>query len=542
VAIDPATGETLWMWRMDGGERWEKAPRQNSGRGLGYWEDGSDRRIFTVTPGFRLVALDARTGRPVTEFGNDGVVDLFEGLRWRGDGPEAGAIGNSSPPLVIGDAVIVGPALKVGLRVESRANVPGDIRAFDTRTGAELWSFHTVPEKGEFGYDTWLDGSAEYSGNAGAWAPMAGDPDLGLVYVPVEAGTSDAYGGHRPGDNLFSSTLVALNAETGERVWHYQIVHHDIWDYDIAAHPILADVTVAGEPRKVVVQLTKQAFAYVLDRVTGEPIWPIEERSVPESDVPGEWTSPTQPFPSKPAAFDLQGLTHDDLNDLTPEVHRMALEAVKDYRLPTLYQPLSLVEAPDGTKGTIMVPGPSGGARWEAGSLDVETGILYVASATEPFMIGLLSDPDFSDLRYVASYRPFTLEGVIPLTRPPWGRITAIDLSTGDHLWWIPNGQAPREVKEHPALTGVDLSMTGKPLRALTLVTSTLLFAGEGLGGDPVLRALDKATGETVAELPLPAPQVGLAMTYVSRGRQFIVMTVGGSGHPAELIALALPE
>ncbi len=542
VAIDAGTGETLWMWRMEEGERWELAPRRNSGRGLGYWEDGEDRRIFTVTPGFRLVALDARTGLPVEGFGDQGVVDMFEGLRWRGGAPRPGAIGNSSPPLVIGDAVVVGPALQVGFRVDSRANVPGDIRAFDARTGSLLWTFHTVPMEGELGYDTWLEGSAEYSGNAGAWAPLAADTELGLVYVPVEAGTSDAYGGHRPGDNLFSSTLVALDAATGERAWHYQIVHHDIWDYDIAAHPILADVTVDGVPRKVVAQLTKQAFTYVFDRATGEPIWPIVERPVPESDVPGEWTSPTQPFPTKPAPFDLQGITKDDLIDLTPELRQMALEAVDGVRLTGLYEPVSVQGAPDGTIGSLVVPGASGGARWEAGSLDAETGVLYVASATEPLLVSLVSEPDFSDLRYVARFSFPRLEDGIPLVNPPWGRITAIDLNTGDHLWVAPNGRAPERVRTHPALAGVDLSEAGKPLRALTLVTSTLLFAGEGFLGDPVFRALDKATGQTVAELDLPAAQIGLPISYMHEERQYIVMTVGGPGHPAELVALALPR
>ena len=541
VAIDAGSGETLWFWRMDGGERWEKAPRRTSGRGVAYWADGADRRVLTVTPGFRLVALNADTGTPVESFGEHGVVDLFDGLRWRGD-PQAGAIGNSSPPIVIGNVVVVGPALRVGFRVDSRTNVPGDIRAFDVRTGEALWSFHTVPTAHEFGHDTWHAGSAEYSGNAGAWAPLAADPDLGLVYVPVEAATSDAYGGHRPGPNLFSTTLVALNAETGERVWHYQLVHHDIWDYDIAANPILADVTVDGVPRRVVVQLTKQAFAFVLDRETGEPVWPIEERPVPQSDVPGEWTSPTQPFPTRPAPFDLQGLTESDLVDLSPDLRRMAVEAVAEYRLPEMYQPLSLLDAPDGTKGTLMTPGASGGARWESGAFDPETGLLYVPSATDPTLIGLEQDPEFSDLRYVARYSFPRLEGGIPLTRPPWGRITAIDLNTGDHRWMVPNGEAPAATKRHPALAGIDLSRTGKPLRSLVLATGTLLVTGEGWEGDPVLRALDKATGDTLAQIELPAAQVGLAMTYMHQGRQFIVMTVGGFGHTAEIVALALPE
>lgn len=541
VAIDPATGETLWMWRMEGGERWEKAPRRNSGRGLAFWSDGTDRRILVVTPGFRLVALDADTGRPVTSFGRDGVVDLYEGLRWRDGMQRVGAIGNSSPPLVVGDVVVVGPALQIGLRASSPVNVPGDVRAFDARTGAHRWTFHTVPTPGEHGYDTWLEGSAEYSGNAGAWAPLAADPELGLVFVPVEAATSDLYGGHRLGANLFSSTLVALAAETGRRAWHYQIVHHDIWDYDIAANPILADVIVDGRPREVVVQLTKQAFAYVLDRATGEPIWPIEETPVPESDVPGEWTYPTQPIPSRPDPFDLQGLTEEDLNDLTPELRRQARERVARYRLGALYDPVSLADAQDGTEGTLMVPGADGGARWESGALDPETGILYVASVTVPTLIQLESDPESSDLNYVTRFSRPALEGAIPLTRPPWGRITAIDLNTGDHVWMAPNGDADPRVARHPSLRGVDLSGVGKPLHALTLVTRTLLIAGEGFGGAPFLHALDKRSGQRIGSVELPAPQVGLGTSYMHQGRQFIVFTVGAPGHPAELVALALP-
>lgn len=540
VAIDPRTGETLWTWRMDGGARWEEAPRRNSGRGIAYWADGADRRILVVTPGFRLVALDAETGRPVDGFGHQGVVDLFDGLRWPDGEREAGAIGNSSPATVVGNSVIVGPALRIGMRPRSKRNVPGDVRAFDARTGALLWTFHTVPTRGEFGYDTWLDGSAEYSGNAGAWAPMAADPDLGLVYVPVEAGTSDMYGGHRPGNNLFSSSLVALDAETGERAWHYQIVHHDIWDFDIAANPILADVVVDGSPRKIVTQLTKQAFAYVLDRETGEPIWPIEELPVSQDGVPGEWTSPTQPIPTRPAAFDLQGMTEDDLNDLTEEVNALVREFVAPYRFAALYDPVSMADAADGTDGTILLPGADGGARWESGSYDPETGLLYVASVTTPYLMQLESDGDETDLDYVARYSSATVEG-IPLTRPPWGRITAIDLNTGDHVWMAPNGRATKAVAEHPALAGVDLSRAGKQVHALTMTTPTMLVAGEGFTGDPVLRALDKRTGHTLAELELPAPQVGLAMSYMLDGRQYIVFTVGGSGHPAEIIALALP-
>ena len=324
----------------------------------------------------------------------NGVVDLYDGMRWPDGVQEIGALGNSSPAVVVGDAVVLGPALKIGMLPRSKRNVPGDVRAFDVRSGGRALDLPTpcLP-RGEFGYETWLDGSAEYSGNAGAWAPMAVDRERGLVYVPVEAGTSDMYGGHRPGDNLFSSTLVALDAATGERVWHYQLVHHDIWDFDIAANPILADVVVDGRPREVVVQLTKQAFAYVLDRETGEPIWPIEERPVPTSDVPGEWTAPTQPFPTRPAPFDVQGISEAELNDLTPEVHALVREYVAPYRLASLYEPISLAQADDGTEGTIALPAADGGARWESGAYDPETGVLYVPSVTTPYLYRLAPEP-----------------------------------------------------------------------------------------------------------------------------------------------------
>src|SRR5690606_883257 len=388
VAIDARTGETLWMWRPNEGERFERAPRKISGRGVAYWSDGAgDDRVFTVTPGFKLVALDARTGLPKPEFGDGGIVDMLAYVRGPLDDAE---IGSTSPPLVVGDVIVVGPAHGVGARPRSMMQVKGDVRALDARTGALLWTFHTIPEAGEPGYETWEQGSAEYTGNAGVWAPMAADPDVGIVYLPVEAPTSDMYGGHRPGDNLFGNSLVALDVETGERLWHYQLIHHDIWDWDNPTAPILLDVDVDGRQVKAVVQLTKQAFAYAFDRVTGEPLWPIEERPVPASDVPGESASPTQPFPTKPAAYDRQGFTEDDLVDFTPEIRAAALEAVKDLRLGPIFTPPSLVDADDGTRGTLGLPSFGGGSNWEGGAADPETGFLYVGSVTSPavFSVG----------------------------------------------------------------------------------------------------------------------------------------------------------
>jgi glucose dehydrogenase len=537
VAIDAGTGETLWIFKPNDGERFRTAPRRTSGRGVAYWESGDDKRILTVTPGFYLWALDAETGLPKREFGEAGVVDLRRGLRGPTDNIEAGS---SSPPLVVGDVVIVGPAGGVGARPNSKTQAKLDVRGFDVRTGRLLWTFHTIPEKGEFGYDTWLTpGSAEYTGNAGVWGPMSADPELGLVYLPVEGATSDMYGGERHGNNLFGNSLVALDVKTGERVWHQQLVHHDIWDYDNPTAPILLDVTVDGRPVKAVVQLTKQAFAYAFDRATGEPLWPLEERPVPPSDVPFEWTSPTQPFPTKPAAYDRQGVSEDDLVDFTPAIKAAALEAVKGLRMGPMYTPPSLIDAPDGTRGTLVLPHYGGGANWEGGAADPETGMLYVASQTSLTVFAVNEAGDRSDIRYLfvngEAPRPMGL----PLVKPPYGRITAIDMNTGEHRWMAVNGDTPEEIKNNPALAGVTIPPTGKPSRAVLLVTKTLLFAGEGYGGAPILRAYDKATGAVVAELPLPGAATSKPMTYMLNGKQYIVLAVGRD-IPAELVAFAL--
>ena len=535
VAIDAASGETLWMYRMDEGVRTDYAPRVSSGRGVSYWKDGPDERIFVITPGYHLVALDAKTGRPVPAFGQSGVVDLKSGLDRPVDPIEA-TIGSSSPPVVSNGVVVVGAAMLTGLNPVSRENTPGFVRGYDARTGERLWIFHTIPLPGELGHDTWENESWRYTGNAGVWAPFSVDEELGFVYLPTEAATGDYYGGHRLGDNLFTQSLVCLDILTGERVWHFQMVHHGIWDYDNPAPPILVDVTVDGTPIKAVVQVTKQAFAYVFDRLTGEPIWPIEERPVPRSDVPGERTSPTQPFPSKPAPFDLQGITVDDLIDFTPELRAEAVEIASQYRMGPLFTPPSLEGAVDGPKGLIQSPGQGGGANWEGAAVDVESGVLYVASITRPIVRGLFNDPEQSDMNYIdARWR---LEGPqgLPLIKPPWGRVTAIDLNTGEHLWMVPNGDTPDFVRNHPALEGVDVPKTGEARRAGSMVTPTLLFVAGG--GAPWLRAYDKRTGDTVAEIELPAGATGTPMTYMVDGRQYIVVAVGGPGHPAELVAL----
>jgi quinoprotein glucose dehydrogenase len=537
VAIDAGSGETLWIWRPSDGERFRTAPRRTSGRGVAYWRDDADRRIFTVTPGFYLWALDADTGLPKREFGEAGMVDLRQGLRGPTDNVEAGS---SSPPLVVGDVVVVGPAGGVGARPNAKTQVKLDVRGFDARTGKLLWTFHTIPEKGEFGHDTWLTpGSAEYTGNAGAWGPLAADPELGLVYLPVEGATSDMYGGERHGNNLFSCSLVALNVKTGERVWHQQLVHHDIWDYDNPTSPILLDVVVDGRPVKAVVQLTKQAFAYAFDRATGEPLWPLEERPVPATDVPFEWTAPTQPFPTKPAAYDRQGVSESDLVDFTPAIKAAALESVKNLRMGPMYTPPSLIEAPDGTRGTLVLPHYGGGANWEGGAADPETGMLYVASQTSLTVFAVSPAGNRSDIRYLFVNGQAPQPMGLPLVKPPYGRITAIDMNSGEHRWMAVNGDTPDDIKSNPALAGLTIPPTGKASRAVLLVTKTLLFAGEGYGGAPVLRAYDKTTGSVLAELPLPGAASGKPMTYMLDGKQYLVLAVGRD-IPAELVAFAL--
>ena len=558
VAIDAATGETLWMWRIDEGLRGEVAPRKNH-RGVSYWTDGASARIIYITPGYRLISLDAKTGRPDPAFGTDGIVDLFEGLdRPR---PRDGLIGASSPPIIVKNVAVVGGALSAF--APTKENIAGFVRGYDVKTGERRWIFHTVPLPGEFGNETWENDSWRYTGNTAVWAPMSADLELGYVYLPVETPTNDLFGGDRPGNNLFAESLVCLDAETGERVWHFQFIHHGIWDWDIPAAPMLIDVTVDGRPIKAVAQVTKQAWTYVFDRVTGEPVWPIEERPVMQSTVPGEQTAATQPFPTKPDPFDRQGISFDDLIDFTPELHAEARRIASEYQLGSIFTP-PLVPGTDGHRATLMLPAMTGGANWQGGAVDPETGILYVSSVTNPMQIvpripsGQTSRPAGTTTRPQRSRsrdERTAPQGCgamgplgLPLVKPPWGRITAIDLNTGEHVWMVPNGDTPDCVKNHPALEGLDIPPTGKAERGGILVTKTLVFAGEGSGlfaaprgsGGPMFRAYDKQSGEVIAELELPANQSGLPMTYMTNGTQYIVMAVSGRGHPSELVAIAV--
>ncbi len=387
VAANAGTGETLWTWRPDEGARFDQAPRK-VGRGVAYWTDGTDTRIITVTPGFQLVALDAKTGIPVRNFGQEGSVDLFKQLDLTTSFDPTGRIGNSSPPVISRDVIVIGPALTQGGTSPNKENVKGDVLAFDVRTGKKLWIFHTIPRKGEPGYETWLNGSAEYTGNTGVWGPFSADDELGYVYLNTESPTNDGYGGHRPGANLYSDSIVCLDIKTGKIVWYKQLIHHDIWDYDMPAHPILLDIRVDGRPVKAVVQMGKIAYAYVFDRTNGQPVWPIPDVAVPQTDVPSEWTSPTQPIPTKPPGFDLHGISVDDLIDFSPALRDEARRAIEGYRIGPVFSPPSLVVA-NANKGTIVAPGFGGGANWQSGAADPETGFVYIGSITSPAVAGV---------------------------------------------------------------------------------------------------------------------------------------------------------
>jgi quinoprotein glucose dehydrogenase len=558
VAADAVTGETLWMYRLDEGERGDRAVRAQN-RGLAYWSDGKgDSRILLISPGFQLIALNAKNGLPISGFGKNGVVELTEGLDR--DVVKPGQIGSSSPAIVIRDVVVLGAALQAGSAPASKTNVPGYIRGYDVRTGKRIWTFRTIPHAGEFGNETWEKGSWQYTGNTGAWAPLSGDEELGYVYIPVEMPTGDFFGGSRLGDNLFADSLVCLDARTGRRVWHFQTVHHDLWDWDLPAPPILGDISVDGKKIKAAAQVTKQGFVFVFDRVNGHPVWPIVERPVPQTSVPGERTSPTQPFPSKPAPFDRQGVAPDDLIDFTPELKAEAVKIAARYQTGPLYLPPAVRDA-NGKLGALILPNHTGGANWPGGAFDPETGVLYVSSVTNPDVLALSkADPKRSDMEFVATPGMPHVNGEgpsrmnigpqgLPLIKPPWGRITAIDLNSGEHLWMIANGDAPEMVKNNPAMKGIDLKNAGKPERSPLLVTKTLLFGADGSGlfnagpgaGGKMFRAIDKKTGAIIHEMELPASTTGVPMTYMIDDRQYIVVAIGGRGMPAELVALTIP-
>ncbi len=578
-ALDATNGELLWTHSEREGARGQNAPRQLSGRGLAYWTDGREERILYVTPGYRLIALDAKTGTPVPGFGRNGVVDLKQD-----DDQEidlvTGEVGLHAAPVVAKDVVIVGAAHRSGGVPRGKKNVKGYVRGFDVRTGKRLWIFHTIPLPNEYGAETWEKDSAAYTGNTGVWGQISVDEELETVYLPVELPTGDYYGGHRPGNGLFGESLVAVDLHTGARKWHYQLVHHGVWDMDIPCAPILADITINGQTVKAVAQPTKQAFLYVFNRVTGQPIWPFEERPVPKGDVPGEWYSATQPFPTKPAAYDRQGSSVDDLIDFTPELRAEALKVVSRYKMGPVFTP-PVVSKVEGPLGTLVMAAAGGGTNWPGGSYDPETHILYVYSQTQMGSLGLVPgnaqvSGDFAYVQGIATSGIRTRGGAgsdatadrapgggaaeetaggglsvqgLPLAKPPYGRISAIDLNKGEILWQIAHGETPDNIKNHPALKGLNIPRTGRPGTVGTLVTKSLLISGEpGVFTTPngqrgaMLRAYDKATGKEVGAVYMPTQQTGTPMTYMLNGKQYIVVAIGGLGVTAELRAFRLPN
>ena len=547
-AFDPGTGKTRWVQRAASLED----ARGRSFRGVAYWNgDGAEDlsadnghaggRIISVR-GSWLHALDAAIGKPVASFGDGGSVNLVPEGRDR--------FNWSSGPIVVGDVIVIAGTVDGAgdSGTEWRDSAPEDVRGFDARTGELVWTFHVIPREGEFGADTWGDGSRELSGDVGSWCCLSADDDPGIVYVPLGAPTSAYYGGHRPGDNLFANSLVALDAATGERLWHFQMVHHDIWEYDTLGPPVLGRITVDGRAIDAVMQASKTGFLFTFDRRTGEPVWPIEEKEVPQSKVPGEATSPTQPFPSKPAPFDLQGVSEKDLIDFTPEIHKRALALADSLVLGPLFTPPMEEGTIEGKIGTYVVPGAWGAGNWHTGAFDPETGTYYAVSLTLPnvWRLSRTDEPGEMEFGTQGGWPRAEIDG-LPIVRPPWGRITAIDMNRGEHLWMAPNGDAPND---HPLLEGLDLPPLGNANRPAPLLTSTLLFIGEG--SDAVIgtpdthwgtefRAYDKATGKVVWEMDLPSGTTGGPMTYMHEGRQYIVVAVGGSEHPAEYVALGLP-
>ena len=621
AAIDPEKGETLWMWRMDEGIRWQKAPRQFAGRGPAYWTDGKTERVIVVTPGYHMASLDAKTGRPDPAFGKDGIVDLMDGLGYPlvplavddpgplvisdaaparrarpgetwdektktgadgtvGIDPALGQIGASCPPIIVNDVIIVGNSHIHGYYPMRLRNLPSYIRGFDIRTGKQLWKFNLVPEPGEPGAETWLNGTKPGTpgvGKVDAWATYAADPELGLAYIPVGMPLMDEYGGHRPGDNLYGNSIVALDVKTGKKKWHFQLVHHDIWDYDVPMSPNLLDVTVNGKPRKILAQGTKQGWLYVFDRITGEPIWPMPETPVLKSEVPGEVASPTQPIPSKPAPYAQQGLVEADLIDYTPAIKEAALKLAKACRMGPYFIPASAGEGgPSGFKCSWYAPGASGGVNIDGGAaVDPETGKLYVAAQSGLSSMTIQKDPcsefNYSSVHdscgqlgapapppgYKKPEAPIggferraggtTIGGVSILKPKELGGITAYDMNTGDKAWWIPNGgQLVPVVSEDPLFKGVKLPPAA-PARghAQVITTKTLVIYGTGRSGgppkvEPQLYAVDKATGKQLAAVPIPSKTSAPPMTFMHKGKQYIVFATGG-GAATSLVALTLP-
>ena len=608
VALDAKTGEVIWVHSLREGHRAAIAPRQLSGRGVSYWTDGKgDDRILYVTTGYRLVALNAKNGAMIPSFGKDGIVDLKEGAVTGVNQQidlETGEIGIHATPTVAKDVVIVGSSFKEGTQPVTHNNTKGLVRAFDVRTGKKIWQFNTIPSAGEFGNETWEKDSWATNGNTGVWTQITVDEDLGLVYLPVEDPTSDQYGGHRPGNNLFADTLVCVDLKTGVRKWHYQVVHHPMWDYDLSSAPLLADITVNGRAIKAVALPSKEAFLYVFDRVTGQPVWPIEERPVPKGDVPGEWYSPTQPFPTKPPAYARQAITVDDLIDFTPAMRAEALAAVKMYKMGPMFLP-PVVSKVGGPLASLTIGTLGGGTNWPGASYDPETHTVFAQAANAGVSpLGLVEPPPgFTDLRYSAGVagREFRINdgpgfgsaadapkvseaqarlaavtgkaptppaappaaGAAPpagggggglnvqgltLVKPPYGLLSAINLDRGELVWQVPHGDTPDAVRNHPALKGLTIPKTGQQGSVGLVVTKTLVILGDPqVTTTPehprgaMLRAYDKNTGAQVGAVWMPAAQSGSPMTYSVDGKQYIIVSISGGSYSGEYVAFSLP-
>ncbi|HSD68092.1 MAG TPA: hypothetical protein VLB07_01005 [Woeseiaceae bacterium] len=568
VALDPANGELLWSYGEPKTARYEYSMRKDYGKGVAFAKVDDRLVIYITSPGFFLTALDAATGQPLEGFGKPvpvegfpktGVVDMLADLvsdldvqsdPYNGIPLERGYITTSSPPIVVNGVVVVGNSHEQGYYQSRMENIPGDILAYDARTGEFLWKFHVIPRPGEAGHETWESDAWKWAGDVSSWAPMSADLERGLVYIPTNGVTIDYYGGFHPGNNLFSTSLIALNAKTGQRAWHYQLVHHDIWNYDTPTAPVLLDVTVDGKPVPIVVQTTKQNFAYTFNRETGVPVWPIGEKEVPASDIPGEKLSKTQPWPTKPAAYGMQGLTHDDLIDFTPELRQAAIESLKEFKIGPLFLPPLHRDNDQGYRAAFWCPGDGGGTNIDGPSVaDPASGIIYISTradcSSRIIASGEERDADIAHptgktfSRY-ASLRPDDVRGPedLPLFKPPYSHIVAIDMNTGEHLWRIPVGDTPDSVLNHPKLKGIDIPDTGTGANAPMVVTATLLiYASAASDGTPMLFAIDKKSGERVGAVELPAAAYYGMMTYVHEGRQYVIAQTGRT-----LTAMALAE
>ncbi|MHC4822001.1 MAG: PQQ-binding-like beta-propeller repeat protein, partial [Planctomycetota bacterium] len=563
VAIDANDGQTFWTFVEPPTFRWEYSMRKNHGKGVAYGEIDGRPVVYVIMPSFIMHALWADNGQPVEGFGgaipiegfpSTGSVDLLAALGHeydveRGIPLERGYITSSSPPIVVGDVIVVGNSAEQGYNQSRVENVPGDILGYDARTGEHLWTFKVLPGPGEFGHETWENDAWQWTGDISSWAPLSADIERGIVYISTNGATMDFYGGFRPGDNLFSTTILALDSRTGERIWHYQTVHHDIWNYDNPQPPVLMDVTVDGEEIPALVQVTKQAFAYALNRVTGEPIWPIEERPVPASLMPGEKLSETQPFPTRPAAYEMQGLSEDDLIDFTPELRQEALRVLEPFHIGPLFQPPLHRDNDIGKRAALWCPGDVGGTNIDGTpSFDPETNILYVPSqkgcssrlmvpgAERDLTIDLPTGTTIVDYAVGGQGGRPRVRGM-PIWKPPYSRITAIDMNTGEHLWWIPTGGTPRSVLDNPALEGIDLPEAGSGSQAASIVTKNLLlYIADDSDGNGRLYGVNKATGEEIGSVALPAsPRYGI-MTFMHEGKQHIVVQM-----PNRLSAITLP-